>query len=498
MYIAAIDQGTTSTRCYITTTDGEVAGTAQFEHEQIMPREGWVEHDPREIWRNTRRALSEALVDADLELEDISAVGLTNQRETAVVWDKATGRPVYNAIVWQDTRTERVGEGEKDRYLRKTGLLANSYPAGPKWAWILDNVEGARERAEKGELLAGTVDTWLIWNLTGGARGKRSVFGRGGAQHVTDVTNASRTLLMDLETLDWDDSLCEEIGVPRKILPEIRPSFGSFGTMRRRKGSRDVPITGVLGDQQAALFGQGCLEQGDAKMTYGTGLFMLLNTGEEPQFSDHGLLTTVAYQQDGKKPVYALEGSVAVGGSLIQWLRDQMGILSSAAESETLASQVDDSAGVVIVPAFSGLFAPRWRPDARGVITGITRYIDRRHIARAALDATCLQTLEVVNAMEKDSGISIDALRVDGGMTANDLLMQMQADMLNSTVVRPDNMETTVMGAASAAGFGAGLIDDPLSLGGDTTWENEMAGPDRDRLVSQWEEAVSRSLDLAP
>ena len=303
---------------------------------------------------------------------------------------------------------------------------------------------------------------------------------------------------MDLGTLDWDDALCEEIGVPRKILPEIRPSFGSFGTMRRRKGSRDVPITGVLGDQQAALFGQGCLEQGDAKMTYGTGLFMLLNTGEEPQFSDHGLLTTVAYQQDGKKPVYALEGSVAVGGSLIQWLRDQMGILSSAAESETLASQVDDSAGVVIVPAFSGLFAPRWRPDARGVITGITRYIDRRHIARAALDATCLQTLEVVNAMEKDSGISIDALRVDGGMTANDLLMQMQADMLNSTVVRPDNMETTVMGAASAAGFGAGLIDDPLSLGGDTTWENEMAGPDRDRLVSQWEEAVSRSLDLAP
>lgn len=498
MFIAAIDQGTTSTRCYITTDDGEVAGTAQFEHEQIMPRDGWVEHDPREIWRNTRRALSEALVDADLELEDISAVGLTNQRETAVIWDKATGRPIYNAIVWQDTRTEEFGTGPKDRYLKQTGLLANSYPAGPKWAWILDNVKGARERAEKGELLAGTIDTWLIWNLTGGARGKRNILGRGGTQHVTDVTNASRTLLMDLETLEWDEQLCEEIGVPRKMLPEIKPSFGSFGSMRRRKGARDVPITGVLGDQQAALFGQGCLAEGNAKMTYGTGLFMLLNTGSKPQFSEHGLLTTVAYQHDGKKPVYALEGSVAVGGSLIQWLRDQMGILANAAESEELAEQVDSASGVVIVPAFSGLFAPRWRPDARGVITGITRFTDRRHIARAALDATCLQTREVVEAMEKDSGIHIDALRVDGGMTANNLLMQMQADILNSTVVRPDNMETTVMGAASAAGFGAGILHEPLSLGGETTWENEMAGPDRDRLITQWEEAVKRSLDLAP
>ena len=504
-YIAAIDQGTTSTRCYITTPDGEVVGTAQFEHEQIMPREGWVEHNPREIWRNTRRALSEALVDADLDVEDLAAVGLTNQRETAVIWDKETGKPIYNAIVWQDTRTEDVvPDGDKSRYLKKTGLLANSYPAGPKWAWILDNVEGARERAEKGELLAGTIDTWLIWNLTGGAREPRrskfaEMFGfvRDRAQHVTDVTNASRTLLMDLETLEWDEKLCTEIGVPRQILPEIKPSFGHFGSIRRQKSSRDVPITGVLGDQQAALFGQGCLDKGTAKMTYGTGLFMLLNTGDKPQFSEHGLLTTVAYQKAGKPPVYALEGSVAVGGSLIQWLRDQLGIINHAAESEKLAGQVEDSAGVVIVPAFSGLFAPRWSPDARGVITGITRYTDRRHIARAALDATCLQTLEVVRAMEADAQISIDALRVDGGMTGNDLLMQMQADVLESTVVRPDNMETTVMGAASAAGIGAGLLEEPLSLGDEKTWENTMAGPDRDRLIARWEEAVARSLDLA-
>lgn len=500
-FIAAIDQGTTSTRCYITTPDGEVVGTAQFEHEQIMPREGWVEHDPREIWRNTRRALSEALVDADMELEDVDAIGLTNQRETAVIWEKSTGKPIYNAIVWQDTRTEGIAEGDKYRYLKTTGLLANSYPAGPKWAWILDNVDGARERAEAGELLAGTIDTWLIWNLTGGARGARrtGMFGlsRGITQHVTDVTNASRTLLMDLQTLQWDEELCRDIGVPRQILPEIKPSFGHFGSMRRRKGSRHVPITGVLGDQQAALFGQGCLEEGTAKMTYGTGLFMLLNTGEKPEFSEHGLLTTVAYQAAGKPPVYALEGSVAVGGSLIQWLRDQLGIIRNAAESEKIAASVEDSAGVVIVPAFSGLFAPRWRPDARGVITGITRYTDRRHIVRAALDATCLQTLEVVRAMEADSSISIDALRVDGGMTGNNLLMQMQADILNATVVRPDNMETTVMGAASAAGVGAGMIERPLSLGSETTWRNEMAGPDRDRLISRWEEAVARSFDLA-
>lgn len=483
--IAAIDQGTTSTRVCITRTDGTVIAQTQYEHAQHMPQQGWVEHDPMEIWRNTRRALSEALAAEDISEQDIDALGLTNQRETAVIWDKKTGKPIYNAIVWQDTRTNH--DGDPARYLRTTGLLHNSYPAAPKWAWILDNVPGARERAENGELLAGTIDTWLIWNLTGGAKEPER------ALHLTDVTNASRTLLMNLETLQWDEMLCSELRVPRAILPEIRPSVGHFGTIRRRGPLAGVPITGVLGDQQAALFGQGGLHENDAKMTYGTGLFMLLNTGHTPQFSDRGLLTTVAYQVEGQPPVYAQEGSVAVGGALIQWLRDQLGILGTAAESETLARQVDDSGGVVIVPAFSGLFAPRWRPDARGVIVGLTRFVDKRHIARAALEATCLQAREVVEAM----GGRPTSLKVDGGMTTNDLLMQMQADILGLTVERPANTETTVMGAASAAGMGASLLDEPLTLGTATTWNNTMAGPERDRLVSAWEDAVARCLDLA-
>lgn len=488
--IAAIDQGTTSTRCYIVNDAGEVISEGQFEHEQIMPREGWVEHDPMELWRNVRRAVSTAMVNIDVPAEQISALGVTNQRETAVVWDKATGEPIYNAIVWQDTRTN--SKEDPTRYMERTGLLANSYPAGPKWAWILDNVEGARERAEKGELLAGTIDTWLLWNLTGGARGDE---GRD-ALHVTDVTNASRTLFMDIRTCQWDEEICADYGVPVQMLPEIKPSIGHFGEVRRRGTLAGVPITGVLGDQQAALFGQNCLTRGLGKMTYGTGLFMLLTTGEEPQFSEHGLLTTVAYQREGEAPVYALEGSVAVGGSLIQWLRDQLGIIRHASETEQLAQQVEHSAGVTIVPAFSGLFAPRWRPDARGVITGLTRFVDRRHISRAALEATCLQTHEVVRAMEADSGTQLQELRVDGGMTANDLLMQMQADVLGSRVVRPSNIETTVMGAASAAGVGAGIVSGPLSLGEDTSWESEMAGPERDRLIDQWDDAVERSLNL--
>ncbi|WIM67519.1 glycerol kinase GlpK [Corynebacterium breve] len=490
--IAAIDQGTTSTRCVITDLTGTVLAQAQFEHKQIMPREGWVEHDPKELWRNVRRAVSAAMVAIDVSAEKISALGVTNQRETAIVWDKSTGEPVYNAIVWQDTRT---GDRDKDqaRYLERTGLLANSYPAGPKWAWILDNVEGARERAERGELLAGTIDTWLIWHLTGGALNDEG----SEAVHVTDVTNASRTLLMDIHTCQWDVELCDELGVPISMLPEIRPSIGEVGRVRHRGTLAGVPITGVLGDQQAALFGQNCLTPGSGKMTYGTGLFMLLNTGDTPQVSRNGMLTTVAYQKENEPPVYAIEGSVAVGGSLIQWLRDQLGILSTAAESEKLAAQVSDSAGVTIVPAFSGLFAPRWRPDARGVITGLTRFVDKRHIARSALEATCLQTLEVTRAMEADSGIKLESLRVDGGMTENNLLMQMQADLIGAQVTRPDNAETTVMGAASAAAVGAGLIDEPLSLGDETTWESKMAGPDRDRLIAQWEDAVARSYDLA-
>lgn len=480
-YIAAIDQGTTSTRVFITDTDGRVVAQAHAEHEQILPRQGWVEHDPLEIWANTRRALVEAMASQDFSDEDISALGITNQRETAVIWDKKTGQPIYNAIVWQDTRTNH--DGDPLRYQVKTGLLHNSYPAAPKWAWILDHVDGARERAANGELLAGTMDTWLIWNLTGGAREPET------ALHFTDVTNASRTLLMDLETLEWDEQLCHELRVPPQILPTIGPSIGHLGHVRSRGPLAGVPITGVLGDQQAALFGQNCLNEHDAKMTYGTGLFMLLNTGATPQISDTGMLTTVAYQRQGEAPVYALEGSVAVGGSLIQWLRDQLGIIRTAAETETLAAQVPDSGGVTIVPAFSGLFAPRWRPDARGIIAGLTRFVDKRHIARAALEATCLQTREVVVAM----GGEPTCLKVDGGMTSNDLLMQMQADILGFDVARPVNVETTVMGAASAAAMGISLIDAPFTLGDPTIFKNEMAGPDRDRLIAQWEDAVERA-----
>ena len=483
--LAAIDQGTTSTRFVVATTGGKVIAQAQFEHRQILPREGWVEHDPLEIWRNTRRAMSDAVASADIDEAAIATLGLTNQRETAVIWERATGIPIYNAIVWQDTRTSY--DGDATEFQATTGLLRNSYPAGPKWAWILDHVDGARERAARGELLAGTMDTWLIWNLTGGQRDPDN------ALHVTDVTNASRTLLMDLETLQWDPDLCEAIGVPPEILPEIRPSVGDFGQVRNRGPLANVPICGVLGDQQSALFGQGGLEEGAAKMTYGTGLFMLLNTGTTPTFSETGMLSTVAYQRAGQPAVYALEGSVAVGGSLIQWLRDQLGILRTAAESEKLASEVPDSGGVVIVPAFSGLFAPRWRPDARGVITGLTRFVDRRHIARAALEATCLQTREVVEAM----GAELRELRVDGGMTSNDLLMQMQADILGTRVVRPGNIETTVMGAASAAGMGAGLLDAPLSLGTPTTWEDTANAATREVLVAAWEDAVRRSYNLA-
>lgn len=495
--IATIDQGTTSSRCLILDAAGQVLGSAQFEHEQIFPRQGWVEHDALEIWDNVRRAVSAAMVEIDAAPQDVGAIGLTNQRETAVVWDKRTGRPIHNAIVWQDTRTADVAGDDPRRWLERTGLLANSYPAGPKIAWILDHVDGARQRAEAGELLAGTMDTWLLWNLTGGAAGDA---GRP-ALHVTDVTNASRTLLMDLRTLQWDPQLCEEVGVPPAMLPEIRPSIGEFGRARSRGILPGVPITGVLGDQQAALFGQACFAEGDAKNTYGTGLFMLLNTGPTPHISRHGLLTTVAWQVAGQAPVYALEGSVAVGGSLIQWLRDQLGIVRDAAESETLAAQVDDSAGVYIVPAFSGLFAPRWRADARGVIVGLTRYVDRRHLARAALEATCLQTLEVTEAMTADSGVAPERLRVDGGMVANDLLMQLQADVLGMDVQRPANIETTALGAAYAAGLGEGIFSSLEEIAGlvgvERSWSPTMGDKDRRKLVDGWNTAVEKSYGLA-
>ena len=494
-YVAAIDHGTTSTRCVIVDHDGEVVSSAQVEHRQIMPRQGWVEHDAMEIWSNTRHAVAEAMVDIDVSPADVVALGLTNQRETAVVWDRATGRPIHHAIVWQDTRTSAVAGDDPRRWLDRTGLLASSYSAGPKIAWILDHVDGARERAEAGELLAGTMDTWLLWNLTGGASGDDGE----PAVHATDVTNASRTLLMDLSTRQWDEELCAELGVPPQILPEIRPSVGEFGHVRRRGTLSGVPITGVLGDQQSAMFGQGCFEVGDAKNTYGTGLFLLLNTGTEPTFSEHGLLSTVLYEIDGEDPVYALEGSVAVGGSLIQWLRDQLGIISSAAEVERLAAEVEDSGGVVIVPAFSGLFAPRWRSDARGVIVGLTRFADRRHLARAALEATALQTREVASAMVADSGIEFTQLRVDGGMTANDLLMQLQADILDAEVIRPANIETTAMGAAFAAGLGVGYwgsLDEVCGLQkADRSWSPEWTAQEREEMVARWNRAVERSLD---
>ena len=499
-YVAAIDQGTTSTRCIIFNHDGEQVAVGQLEHEQIFPEKGWVEHDPEEIWSNTRRAVGEALANGDITVEDIDSVGITNQRETTVVWDKHTGKPVYNAIVWQDTRTTAIckelsGEEGPEKWRRRTGLFINSYPAGPKVKWILDNVEGARERAEAGDLLFGTIDSWLLWNLTGGAEGDA---GRE-ALHATDVTNASRTLLMDIEKLEWDEELCKEMGIPMSMLPEIRPSLGDFRTVRERGSLSGVPIRAILGDQQSAMFGQGCFRAGSAKNTYGTGLFLLLNTGTTPKFSENGLLTTVCFQREGERPVYALEGSVSMGGSLVQWLRDNLQIIPNAASIENLAREVKDNGGVYIVPAFSGLFAPYWRPDARGVIVGLTRFANRKHLARAVLESTAYQTRDVADAMVADSGVEITELRVDGGMTMNELLMQFQADMLGVEVHRPKNIETTATGAAFAAGLDNGFWDD-LSVLGSQAGDMKVFKPKREKeeveaLYRDWKRAIKRSLD---
>lgn len=497
-FIAAIDQGTTSTRCILFAEDGTIANSGQMEHKQIFPQRGWVEHDPMEIWNNTRLVVGEAIAHEDISPANVAALGITNQRETTVVWDKNTGEPVYNAIVWQDTRTnaiceELAGEEGPDRWRKKTGLLLNSYPAGPKVKWILDNVEGARDRAEAGDLLFGTIDSWLIWNLTGGAQGD----GGEPALHVTDVTNASRTLLMNIETLEWDEEICSELGIRMSMLPEIRPSVGDFRKVRQRGSLSQVPITGVLGDQQAATFGQACFNDGDGKNTYGTGLFMLLNTGEKLKYSENGLLTTVCYQIEGEKPVYALEGSVSMGGSLVQWLRDNLGLISSSKQIEQLAGEVEDNGGVYIVPAFSGLFAPRWRPDARGAIVGLTRFANKKHLARAVLEATAFQTREVVDAMVADSGIELSTLRVDGGMVANELLMQFQSDILNTEVVRPKIVETTALGAAYAAGLSVGFwksLDDLRALWQeDKRWTPEMSEEDRASRYAEWNKAVERT-----
>ena len=487
-YVAAIDQGTTSTRFMIFDHAGVVVAADQEEHRQIYPRPGWVEHDAVEIWERTQQVIRGALEKAGLDVTDLVAVGITNQRETAVVWEKATGKPVQNAIVWQDTRTAAIcdrlaAQGGQDRFRDTTGLPLATYFSGPKVAWMLENDPDLRARAEKGELLFGNIDTWLIWNLTGA--------------HVTDVTNASRTLLMNLESLEWDEEILSILGVPRAMLPEIRSSAETYGAARGVL--EGVPVSSDLGDQQAALFGQTCYEVGEAKNTYGTGCFMLLNTGEVPVASKSGLLTTLGYKIGDRPAVYALEGSIAITGALVQWLRDNLGIIANSAEVETLAASVEDNGGIYFVPAFSGLFAPYWRSDARGVIVGMTRFVNKGHIARAALEATAFQTREVMDAMQTDSGVRLTSLRVDGGMVFNELLMQFQADILDVPVIRPKVAETTALGAAYAAGLATGFWDSldatRANWGRDKEWAPAMDASRREALYAGWKKAVTRAFD---
>ncbi|MFW2514531.1 glycerol kinase GlpK [Demequina sp. SO4-13] len=494
-YILAIDQGTTSSRAIVFDHDGSIVSTGQKEHEQFFPQAGWVEHDPHEIWTNVREVVGLALTKADLTHENIKAVGITNQRETAVVWDKTTGKAVYNAIVWQDTRTQKIidklgGEEGADKYKVRVGLPLATYFAGPKVMWILENVEGAREKAQAGDLLMGTIDSWVLWNMTGG---------KNGGVHVTDVTNASRTMLMDLKTLSWDESIAADMGIPLSMLPEIRSSAEVYGEGRRGGLLPGVPIAGILGDQQAATFGQACFEVGMAKNTYGTGNFMLMNTGTELVPSKNGLLTTVCYKIGDQPAVYALEGSIAVTGSLVQWLRDNVGLIKSAAEIEDLAAKVDDNGGAYFVPAFSGLFAPYWRSDARGALVGLTRYVTAGHIARAALEATAYQTAEVVDAMRADSGVELTELKVDGGMVVNEVLMQFQADILDVEVVRPKVAETTALGAAYAAGIAVGYWEGEQDVidnwDEDKRWNPDLADDERSRLMRNWKKAVTKTMD---
>jgi len=492
-YVMAIDQGTTSTRAMIFNHTGGVVGVRQKEHEQHYPQPGWVEHDPLEIWSSTQFVVQSVLNDYDLTVADLAAIGITNQRETTLVWDRETGKPYYPAIVWQDTRTDKLcnqlaKDGGQDRFRDITGLPLATYFAGPKIAWMLENVPGLREDALSGKAIFGTVDTWLIWNLTGG---------RQGGVHVTDVTNASRTLLMNLHTLDWDPGMLSVLDIPRQMLPEIKPSSTVYGTAEGVLSG--VPVAGILGDQQAALFGQTCYSAGEAKNTYGTGCFMLMNTGNEAVPSASGLLTTVGYQIGDQKVVYALEGSIAITGALVQWLRDNLRMFNSAAEVETLAETVEDTGGIYFIPAFSGLFAPYWRSDARGAIVGMTRYINRGHIARAALEATAFQTREVLDAMEKDSNVKLRALKVDGGMVVNTLLMQFQADILNVPVIRPVVSETTSLGAAYAAGLAVGFWPDIESLRKnwreDQRWTPKMPEAIRSEKYAGWKKAVTRTFD---
>jgi glycerol kinase len=492
-YIGAIDQGTTSSRFILFDRDGQIVHVDQREHEQINPQAGWVEHDAKEIWTRTREVIGGALASSPAEAGDIQAVGITNQRETTVVWDRETGEPIHNAIVWQDTRTsdlvrELAGDEGVDRLRGDVGLPLSTYFSGPKIRWLLDNVDGAQEKADAGQLLFGNMDTWVLWNLTGGTNG---------GVHATDVTNASRTMLMNLETLDWHGPSLDLMGIPKSMLPEIRSSSETYG---EAKGSAigGVPISGILGDQQAALFGQTAFDKGDAKNTYGTGSFLLVNTGNEIVHTD-SLLTSPGYKLGDQDATYVLEGSIAVTGALIQWLRDRLKIIDSAPEVEDLARTVDDNGGVYFVPAFSGLFAPHWRDDARGVIVGLTGYANRGHIARAALEATAWQSKEVVDAANQVADVPFTDLRVDGGMTANELLMQFQADVLGVPVIRPAVTETTALGAAYAAGLAVGFWSDQDELrdrwSEDKRWEPQMDDKDRDAQYAQWKKAVQRALD---
>lgn len=485
--VAAIDQGTTSTRCILFDRGGRIVALAQREHDQIFPQPGWVEHDALQIWARTQEVVAGALAKAGLTARDVASVGITNQRETVVIWEKDGGRPIANAVVWQDTRTAALcaklaRDGGQYRFQKSVGLPLATYFSGPKIRWLLDNVPGARTRAARGELLFGTIDTWLVWNLTG--------------RHVTDVTNASRTMLMNLQTLDWDPAMLKAFGVPRAMLPEIRSSSEVYGEARI-DALRGVPVAGILGDQQAALFGQACYKVGEAKNTYGTGCFMLLNTGAQPVISKNGLLTTLGYKLGDAPAVYALEGSIAIAGALVQWLRDNLGLIAKSDDIEALAATVEDNGGVYFVPAFSGLYAPHWDDSARGIIAGMTRYVNRGHIARAALEATAFQTREVLDAMNKDSGVKLKELKVDGGMVRNEALMQFQSDVLNVPVTRPVIAETTALGAAYAAGLATGYWRNQAELRANwqalKSWKPQMATKTRTALYAGWQKAVQRT-----
>ena len=493
-YVGALDQGTTSTRFIVFDRGGRIVACDQREHQQIYPKPGWVEHDPQEIWNRTQEVISGALRQGSLNPADLAAIGITNQRETTVVWDRRTGDPVHNAIVWQDTRVadsvaEFAKDGGQNRFRSKTGLPLTTYFSSLKLYWLLEKIPGLRKRAEAGEVFFGNIDTFMAWHLTGGVKG---------GIHVTDVTNASRTQLMDLNSLDWNSEILSAFGIPRPMLPQIRSSSEVYGTVRE-SGVQGVELAGILGDQQAALVGQTCFRPGEAKNTYGTGCFLLMNVGEKPVPSNYGLLTTLAYKMGAQKPVYALEGSIAITGALVQWLRDNLNMITKSSDIEDLAASVADNGGVYFVPAFSGLYAPYWKDSARGVIAGLTRYATKGHLARAVLEATAFQTREVLEAMEKDSGIALDCLRTDGGMVGNNLLMQFQADILNKPVVRPVMRETTALGAAYAAGLATGFyknLDDLReNWSVDQTWKPSLEHTKREQMYRLWKKAVTRSFD---